>query len=481
MTDDPLAQLRATEGEKDRDWISLQFVLGHLEPKTQEAVFAAAVPHWFDFEILSALVGKSFNLTKKAFKALTSLSFVEAFPERGYNIHESTRALILRRLSTNAPELLTKYSKEAAAYFHSKQKLADPWLIEAIYHSTVAGDLSYSSLMYYGHNFQNKYKYGQTETLCRTLLEGSHFLKLPKDILAVCHYLLGSTYVYFGKTRPAKLAARTALSFKVKDNYFNALCWWKLAEIEYALDERKLAIRHLNRALLLLNQVGDDNAKGDCLLSMGYVLLVEGEYKKAISSAKSALRLFKKIQILGGVANCYCFLGLAALGQKRLKLAADRYNKALEYSKEAHETAISIAASIGLAEVELKRGNFASARKLLKRSLRRAEQINFASYYAKAVLVEAALEYALGRYDESKSKALKAARLFEQMEDHHQESDAWLVLVNVYKAKNELEKALDCSVKAQRLFEIANKKSATFFTNQISELKTALRLKKKTK
>src|ERR1043166_230271 len=140
MSGDLLAQLRATEDEKDRDWIALKFVLEQFNPKVREAVFAAAIPHWFDFELLSNLISETDRLTKRAFKELTSLSFVESFPDRGYNIHESTRSLILKRLSTDASEVLRESSRKAAKYFYSNKKFGDSWVIEAIYHSVVAGD-----------------------------------------------------------------------------------------------------------------------------------------------------------------------------------------------------------------------------------------------------------------------------------------------------------------------------------------------------
>src|ERR1044071_2704902 len=219
MTADPLAQLRAAEGEKDRDWISLKFVLEQLGPKIREVVFAAAVPHWFDFEILSSLIAKTNNLTKKDYKALTSLSFVEPFPERGYDVHESSRSLILKRLSTDAPVLLAEYSRKAAKYFHSKKKFGDPWLIEGLYHSTVAGDASFDDLLDYGRALQTKYKHGECETLCRTILECRQFIKLPKEILGACYFLLGRSYFHFGKTKAAKDATRSALDLRINDNY----------------------------------------------------------------------------------------------------------------------------------------------------------------------------------------------------------------------------------------------------------------------
>ena len=47
MSDDILAQLQ-NAGEEEREWLLLRLVLERLEPPLRRAVWAAAVPHWFD-------------------------------------------------------------------------------------------------------------------------------------------------------------------------------------------------------------------------------------------------------------------------------------------------------------------------------------------------------------------------------------------------------------------------------------------------
>jgi len=481
MTADPLAQLIATEGERDRDWISLNFVLGQLAPKIREAVFAAAVPHWFDFELLSTLVSQTNTLTKKDFKRLISLSFVERFPDRGYNIHESTRSLILKRLSTHVPELLRQYSREAAKYFHSARKLGDSWLIEEVYHLTVTGDASFLDVLDYGQTFQMKYKHGETETLCRTILECRQFIKLPKEILAACYSLIGTSYDHFGKTSSAKDAIRSALNLKVDNDAFNADCWADLAGIEYTLDERLLALRHYSKALAFYDQEGDDYFVADCLLHMAGILWLEKKQEKAISNANRALKRFSTVKAVDGVARCYNFLGMVALERGRFKLAGDRYNTALKYARDARAIMTIIISSVGLAEVEIERRDFPSARKLIISALRKANKIKSAPLYAEARIVDALLEYNLARYDKAEKKALEAAKLFEEVEDRHRESDAWDLLAVVYESMNELEKALDCTVKARRLFQAASKRTLPRYADHMAELKRALRLQKKRK
>ena len=56
MNEQMLQQYLAAESEEERAWISANALLETQPPDIREAVIAAAVPHWFDAEILAALL-----------------------------------------------------------------------------------------------------------------------------------------------------------------------------------------------------------------------------------------------------------------------------------------------------------------------------------------------------------------------------------------------------------------------------------------
>ena len=58
MTGDILARLQAAQSDAEREWVLMEWSLANLEPEVRAAVWAAAIPHWFDAAFLAALLDK---------------------------------------------------------------------------------------------------------------------------------------------------------------------------------------------------------------------------------------------------------------------------------------------------------------------------------------------------------------------------------------------------------------------------------------
>lgn len=118
---------------KERQWLLTEAALESLPPDLKQAVWALAVSHWFDLSIVAALCP---NLAEKAteiYNELQKLSFVETFGERGHNIHEATRKILLDKLWDDSPEKFREISALAADYFSED----DENLVERMYHKLV--------------------------------------------------------------------------------------------------------------------------------------------------------------------------------------------------------------------------------------------------------------------------------------------------------------------------------------------------------
>ncbi len=134
MTGDILVQLHAAKNEEEREWLVLQFCLDGLNSEVRDAVWTAAVPHWFDVDFLTVLMDSSDADIPGIFQNLISLPFVEPFPGLGYNIHKRTRALLLKRLWQHNLPRYYEQSQRAASYC-ARQDVADTgWRVETIYH-----------------------------------------------------------------------------------------------------------------------------------------------------------------------------------------------------------------------------------------------------------------------------------------------------------------------------------------------------------
>jgi len=111
--DDPVAQTVAM----------VEFACGG-NAALRRAVEAAAIPHWFDADILAAILdAEDRPIVEELHRLLLSLSFVEPFPERGEgasNVHEATRRALRKRIAETDRGRFIELSQRATLCFLEK-------------------------------------------------------------------------------------------------------------------------------------------------------------------------------------------------------------------------------------------------------------------------------------------------------------------------------------------------------------------------
>lgn len=134
-------KLATATTQAERQAIVLQMSLAGLATPLQRAISAAAVPHWFDFSYLAALIGQAD--CDRVYDELVAQTFVNHIPGWGYAIHERTRKQLLDQLWQNEPDHFAQLSRLAGRHCATKQNGADTnlWQAEEIYHLLV-GDPS---------------------------------------------------------------------------------------------------------------------------------------------------------------------------------------------------------------------------------------------------------------------------------------------------------------------------------------------------
>lgn len=87
------------------------------------ALEAAAVPHWFDQQLLASLLdGGSVQRAEAMYHAVIALPMVESFASRsGYNVHEATRLALRERLQQRDPDRLKELSSKVADALHGTE------------------------------------------------------------------------------------------------------------------------------------------------------------------------------------------------------------------------------------------------------------------------------------------------------------------------------------------------------------------------
>ncbi|MFN7715089.1 MAG: hypothetical protein ACK5QS_06385, partial [Pseudanabaenaceae cyanobacterium] len=168
MSNSLLERLMAAQTDEERSWIVTESLLISLPSNVATALWAVAIPHWFDAEILAALCPELAHRADEIYQQLQAISCVEVFPERGHNVHEVTRNQLLDQLWKDNPEHFRELSGRAAAYFARSDQ--PEMQIERIYHLVIAEPTNENSELFnLAQSWSNNYRKVEVESLILNL------------------------------------------------------------------------------------------------------------------------------------------------------------------------------------------------------------------------------------------------------------------------------------------------------------------------
>ncbi|MGB5900020.1 MAG: tetratricopeptide repeat protein, partial [Geitlerinemataceae cyanobacterium] len=263
-----LARLAQAQTETQKDWLLTELSLSVLSPGLRAMALAAAVPHWFDADILAALQPDLAPQAEALYRELQALSFVEVFPEKGHNLHERTRQAILNHLWETDEEALRQFSQRLAEYFATDETHR----VEEIYHRVVAdfqaGSREFDRyIRYLDHNFRR----GEAEALLAAMQEQVEAQRVPETFAAEVIYEFGNIHFRFYEAQEALERYDTALALyeQVGANLGKANTLRAIGDVLQFLDRREEALERYDTALALYEQVGDNLGKANTLKAIG--------------------------------------------------------------------------------------------------------------------------------------------------------------------------------------------------------------------
>jgi tetratricopeptide (TPR) repeat protein len=136
--DEQLRRIEAAQADSEELALAtLDILLASRPPELSRAFEAAAIPHWFDERLFAALLDQDLRPeAPRWYEAVRGLPAVEPFPARqGYNVHESTRLGLRRRLFAQNPSRFRELSGRAAEAFSGCGVHGE---IERAYHALAA-------------------------------------------------------------------------------------------------------------------------------------------------------------------------------------------------------------------------------------------------------------------------------------------------------------------------------------------------------
>jgi tetratricopeptide (TPR) repeat protein len=135
--EDLLERVQQAETETERQWILLELQMSQMSDELVSMLWAAAIPHFFDAQVLAALRPELADRAVTLYADLTTLTFVEDFPGHGSNIHELTRGVLLSQLWKQDQGEFLRLSKRAADYFFDMRKSSEED-VEFSYHEILS-------------------------------------------------------------------------------------------------------------------------------------------------------------------------------------------------------------------------------------------------------------------------------------------------------------------------------------------------------
>ena len=335
MSNDLLQKLMAAQTDEERSWIVIENLLESLPEDVKSALWALAIPHWFDADILAALCPELADHADEIYRQLQTISCVEMFPERGHNVHELTRNHLLDRLWQDNPERFRELSAKAASYFADGNK--PEMQIERIYHLVIAEPANENSELFnLAQLWSNNYRKAEVESLILNLQQHIAANRVTVAVKAETSFWDGKIKFRFYQATAALESYEAALSFysEIGDWLGEANTLQEIGDVLLFLERSNEALQWYEVALTYYSEIGDCLGKANTLKALGNVLQFLKQSTEALEKYEAALACYREIEDRLGEANTLKAIGDVFRLLKQSTEALEKYEIALSFYRE---------------------------------------------------------------------------------------------------------------------------------------------------
>jgi tetratricopeptide (TPR) repeat protein len=347
------SRLENAQTDEDRSWIVTESLLSTLPNNLASLVWAAAIPHWFNEEVLKVMLPELDEQIGDLYAQLNTLPFVESFrghwkgPEEyleadsesclhsreNFNIHELTRRKMLENWGERDREDFYRLSKNAASYFEGKAQHNQIDKIEWIYHLVLTGiDATHERLSSTGENYQedfyafldwsshdlqnlglNLFAKNLTEQMSTNLVR-------PDIQAAIYHWLGWNNYPNF-TLEECLPHLRRAVDLYQQNNHIQgaAKSLKNIGDILQKLDRLDEAIEAYDQSIHSASQVNDTECESKALKGKGDVLRKKEHYDESLEYYEQAREKVSsrsgKAEILFGIGEIWRIMTLNDLAK----------------------------------------------------------------------------------------------------------------------------------------------------------------------
>jgi len=320
MNSELFQKLAKAQTDEERSWIVTESLLATLSPELAAAAWAAVVPHWFNAEILAALRPELQAQSSQLYTKLQALSFVEEFADRGHDVHDLTRNLMLKHLWQEHQDEFITLSQRAAEYFGRNNQQPETQ-IEWLYHLIVVDrEWKGSEFWNLAQNWDNSFRVAELESLIAALLEQIAAERVETLAKAEVYYWAGKAKFRVYKAKEALERYEEALAFyrnigvseapPVEARLGEANTLQAIGDVLQFLDRRTEALERYEEALAFYRDIGDRLGEANTLRAIGDVLQFLKRSTEALERYEEALAFYRDIGDRLGEANTLQAIGI---------------------------------------------------------------------------------------------------------------------------------------------------------------------------
>jgi DNA-binding SARP family transcriptional activator/Tfp pilus assembly protein PilF len=216
----------------------------------------------------------------------------------------------------------------------------------------------------------------------------------------------------------------------------NCVCLVDLRQARY-----QQAASHLQEALALYREIGNQNGQARALSNLGIVKFQQGRYRQAIDHQQQALALHQQTKSRADEARTLNNLGFVELRQGRYQRASDHLRQALTLFRQAGDPAGEALALGNLGRIELRQGHYQRASDHLRQALALYRQTFDLAGEAESLTSLGSVDLHQGRYQQATSHHRQALALFGEIGDRSGEAEARNGLGSVFLATGQADHA----------------------------------------
>jgi tetratricopeptide (TPR) repeat protein len=438
--------------------VILDEIMARAEPDVAEAIRFCAIPHWFNEEIIAWLRGEGLKPSQRSreiLAALTELTFVGPYRDRGWAYHENVRDLLLRWWERDSEEF-RELSGRAADYFEQKAEAAadeehDEWEREQMYHLLVADEergLEQLQSMFAGA--RDFYQLSTCTLLLQLAAEQSDHLS--RDSQLWTKYLKGELTYYSVQWTEAQGVLEELMGQELPPSLEPEVIQL-LGMVYEDKGEWDRAIEYYERSLAIKEKVGDEHGMATSFNSLGNVYSYKGEWDRAIEYYERDLAVCEKVGDEYGMATTFNNLGSVYQDMGEWDQAIECYEHSLAICEKVSDEYGMAAPFNNLAEVYRVKGEWDRAIEYYERSLAIKEKVGDEYGMAPTFNNLGVVYQDKGEWDRATEYYERSLAILEKVGDEYGTATTFNNLGEVYRVKGEWERAIEYYERSLAIYE----------------------------